>query len=479
MKVRVAIAAFCAGWTLMMLEILAGRLMAPWFGQSVQQWGALIGCVMTAMAAGYWLGGYWLAGGAGRPARTAGLALALGAAWAAGTPLFGKALLAAFAELGQVPGMILGAAVIAGVPAFALAAVSPACAAALAGEDGAGPAAGRAAALSTLGSIGGTFFAAFVAIPYLGVALSYVVATLIAVAGGLAVGFRADIRFAAAGIGALIAGFAVERSEAARLLLALETTHNSIQVAARADGAVVLTTGGNGVVQSKARPDGGPTGMYYDALPAAPALSAAGERPRVLVLGVAGGSGLTAIARAWPQAEVLGVELDPGMTVAGRAHFGLTAPVIHADARRFAETDQALYDVVLTDVYTGGVVPFHVATAEYFTAAARRLAPGGVAVVNACRCGGGEALPGALAATMAAVFGTVAAADAPGGNVLLFGWREPGVDLALAARRLADAPGGPAAALLAETLRSPTPGFPVLTDDLSDVEFRTAMRPAG
>lgn len=474
MKVRAAVAAFCAGWTLMMLEILAGRLMAPWFGQSVQQWGALIGCVMMAMAAGYWLGGRSRA-----PVRLVGMCLAFGAVWAAGTPLFGKALLAAFAELGQVPGMILAAAVIAGAPAFALAAVSPACAATLADDDGVGSAAGRAAALSTLGSIGGTFFAAFFAIPELGVALSYVVAAGIAAAGCFAVGFRADVRLTVAGLAALAAGFAVERSEAGRLLLALETAHNSIQVAERDDGAVVLTTGGNGVVQSKARRDGGPTGMYYDALPATPALSAGGTRPRVLVLGVAGGSGLTAIARAWPESQVRGVELDPGMTVAGRAHFGLAAPVEHADARRFAETDDGVYDVALTDVYTGGVVPFHVATAEYFTAVARRLAPGGVAVVNACRCGGGDALPGALAATMGAVFPSVAMADAPGGNVLLFGWREPGVDMEGVRARLEHAPGGDAAALLAESLRPPTPGFPVLTDDLSDVEFRTALRPAG
>ncbi len=48
-----AAAAFAAGWSLMMLEILGGRLMAPHFGYSVYQWGAVIGVVMTFMAAGY------------------------------------------------------------------------------------------------------------------------------------------------------------------------------------------------------------------------------------------------------------------------------------------------------------------------------------------------------------------------------------------------------------------------------------------
>jgi spermidine synthase len=472
MKIRAAVAAFSAGWTLMMMEILGGRLMAPWFGQSVQQWGALIGCVMAAMAAGYWFGGRTQA-----PGRTAGTCLAFGALWAAATPALGKALLAFCALLGPEAGMVAGAAALMAAPAFALAAVSPACAAALADADadGAGAAAGRAGALSTAGSIGGTFFAAFIAVPEFGVALSYAAAAVIAAAGALAVGYRPG--FPAAALTGLLAtaGLSVERAHIADVLLSVETKHSTIEVTEQ-DGVVTLTAGGYGVVQSKRRRDGGPTGMYYDALPVLPALAAGGERSRVLVLGVAGGSGLTALAAAWPRAAVLGVELDPGMTAAGRAHFGLDAPVIHEDARRFAETDAGVYDVVLTDVYSGSAVPFHAASKEYFQAAARRLAPGGVAAVNACRCGGGDALPGALAATMAAVFPSVLAADAPGGNVLLLAWREPGIGPEEARRRLAEAPGGPATVLVAETLHTPPAGFPVLTDDRSDVEFRTGAQ---
>jgi hypothetical protein len=45
--------ALVTGWTIMMLEILGGRLLAPFFGYSVYQWGALIGVVMAALALGY------------------------------------------------------------------------------------------------------------------------------------------------------------------------------------------------------------------------------------------------------------------------------------------------------------------------------------------------------------------------------------------------------------------------------------------
>ena len=41
----------------MMLEILGARLLAPYFGYSVYQWGALIGTVLAALACGYYAGG--------------------------------------------------------------------------------------------------------------------------------------------------------------------------------------------------------------------------------------------------------------------------------------------------------------------------------------------------------------------------------------------------------------------------------------
>ena len=52
------LAAFAAGWVVMSLQLLGGRLMAPSFGQTIHQWGALIGATMAAMTLGYWLAGY-------------------------------------------------------------------------------------------------------------------------------------------------------------------------------------------------------------------------------------------------------------------------------------------------------------------------------------------------------------------------------------------------------------------------------------
>ena len=56
-RLRLLGVAFLAGWVIMALEIAGARLLAPAFGYSIYQWGALIGVVMTGMAMGYELGG--------------------------------------------------------------------------------------------------------------------------------------------------------------------------------------------------------------------------------------------------------------------------------------------------------------------------------------------------------------------------------------------------------------------------------------
>ena len=51
-----------AGWSgfyVMALELLGGRLLAPYFGSSIYVWGAIITVFMLALSFGYLLGGHW------------------------------------------------------------------------------------------------------------------------------------------------------------------------------------------------------------------------------------------------------------------------------------------------------------------------------------------------------------------------------------------------------------------------------------
>ncbi len=51
--------AFVGGFVIMSLELLGGRLLAPYFGSSVHVWGSIISVFMASLAIGYLLGGRW------------------------------------------------------------------------------------------------------------------------------------------------------------------------------------------------------------------------------------------------------------------------------------------------------------------------------------------------------------------------------------------------------------------------------------
>lgn len=51
--------AFVSGFSIMAVELLGGRILAPYFGSSVYVWGSIITIFMIALSAGYLLGGHW------------------------------------------------------------------------------------------------------------------------------------------------------------------------------------------------------------------------------------------------------------------------------------------------------------------------------------------------------------------------------------------------------------------------------------
>ena len=53
----VTVLAFTGGFVIMSLELLGGRMLAPWFGSSIYVWGSIITVFMLALALGYLVGG--------------------------------------------------------------------------------------------------------------------------------------------------------------------------------------------------------------------------------------------------------------------------------------------------------------------------------------------------------------------------------------------------------------------------------------
>jgi len=55
--IGVGVTVFGCGWILMGLEIVGGRMLAPYFGSGIWVWGSVISVFLAALSAGYFLGG--------------------------------------------------------------------------------------------------------------------------------------------------------------------------------------------------------------------------------------------------------------------------------------------------------------------------------------------------------------------------------------------------------------------------------------
>src|SRR5262245_42892301 len=177
-------AAFIGGWAIMALEMLAARKLAPYFGYSVYQWGALIGIVLCCLSAGYWIGGHL--GDRPNAARALAWSLVGALVWTAATPALASEFVPVTRSLGPILGAVAASLLLVGPPTVLLAGVTP-ITAGLAARGGFARTAGTIYMISTFGSIGGTFFAAFYSIPELGSDVSYFISAALLALAGLAV----------------------------------------------------------------------------------------------------------------------------------------------------------------------------------------------------------------------------------------------------------------------------------------------------
>ncbi len=404
---------FGAGTGALATEICASRLLAPSFGSSTVVWANLIGLVLASLALGYWLGGR-LADRHPSPRLLGSIVLGAGFAVAA-VPFVSRPLLEVTARgldelsAGAVIGSFFGTLILFAPPVVALGMVAPfAIRLALDDIDSAGSVAGRLYALSTAGSLVGTFVPALVTIPLVGTQRTLIgAAALLAASAALLLGPRWTA--APLALAALVAVPPGAVKAADGLIYEKESRYQFIQVVER-HGVRRLYLNEGIVVHSLWRRDTVLTGDYWDAFLAVPLVL---DRPprRLAVLGNAGGTIARAFGRYYPQVRIDGVEIDPAVTDAGRRFLGLgdnpRLTVHDADARPFLRRTDTRYDLIYADAYHQPYVPFYLATREFFRLARERLRPGGVLALNVATVPGDPRLERALAGTAATEFAEV------------------------------------------------------------------------
>lgn len=384
----------------MIVEIVAGRLLAPYFGMSLYTWTTVIGVVLAGLTIGHWMGG-WLAG-----AYRGRLVAAIGIAFWAGAlttllvlPVTGL-VAGQLLRLDVAPAAAIALSGFAGffLPSVVAGLVQPmATVLALDAEGSAsGPVVGRMLAAGAFGSILGTFIAGFVLISWLGsagtlwlvaglnavlaavflpgltrkglaVASACVLVPLAVIAGGIAVpGFATPCQVESQYYCIRIDPAAAQSGRPSRLMALDHLVHS---VNDEADPQVLFS----------------PYLHLVDEI----ARHRFGTEP--LSAFFIGGGGFT-LPRAWqarnPQSRLVVAEIDPTVTALAQQKLwftpGSATEVLERDARVALQRTEADagFDIIFGDAFHDIAIPAHLASDEFNALVASRLKPSGYYVVN-------------------------------------------------------------------------------------------------
>lgn len=380
----------------MVFEILGSRVLGPYVGTSTYVWTSLIGVILGSLSIGYALGGQLADEIPGM--KPLGYIIMLSSAAILWTALV-KDVVPAFVN--HMGGNMEIKSVIMSVVLFAPASIMLGMVTPFAvkirtvNTANVGTITGNLYAVSTLGSIVGTFAAGFFIIPSLGTQ-----ATLIAISVSLllcsflilwnTIGKKTIV----AAVLVLLCAYGIRNihwSPKRNLVADIDTQYNRIWIFNANDPITKKPVTNLAMdpygIQSSAFADGSTNlvagyAEYYDLFryfspSAASALMIGGcayTYPRYFL-------------EHYPKLSLDVVEIDSGMTNIARQYFGLKdspqLEIVHEDGRIFLNNTKKRYDVILGDAFTSfSSLPFQLTTQEAIQKEYDALNDGGVVVVN-------------------------------------------------------------------------------------------------
>ena len=379
---------FVVGSASLGAEIAAARLMAPFFGASTIVWANVIGVVLVSLAVGYWYGGRF----ADRHPHKQGLCtLVLVAALAVcAIPFVADPFLDISVDAldnvsaGAFIGSLVAVSVLVAPPLMLLGAASPyAIRLAVERIEESGTVAGRMYAISTIGSLAGTWTSALLLVPLVGTRRTFLIFGLAcAVVAATGIARRAALAVPAVIVALLALPVGTIKAAGEDTVLdEVETEYQYARVVEAPDGDRMLELNEGQAVHSMYRPGSYLTGDYWDEFLVLPFAARSSPPRAVAILGNAAGTTARALGRYFPATTVDAVEIDSELTTLGRRWFDLRNPrmrVHHEDARPYLRRTSARYDAIMVDVYRQPYIPFYLATREFFELVREHLTPGGI-----------------------------------------------------------------------------------------------------
>lgn len=389
---------FISGALVMIYEIIGSRLLAPYIGTSTYVWTSLIGVILAALSLGYWLGGKTADKKPDIKILAAVIFLAGGAV---GVTIFFKDAILSFIGISLLVLELKSvlAALLLFAPASVLLGFVTPYAVKLKMSDiaDAGKTVGRLYALSTVGSILGTFLAGFFFIPFIGATRTlYVIAASLIFLSLLLAPFvlsRINLTLLVLFI------FGIGFNELKDYYLAatqdyheIDTEYNSVRIITTTDEKtnrkIRNLTFDPQFVQSRMYLDSDELvseyAKYYHLIE-----HFKPDFKQTLMIGGAGFSFPKEYLKSYPNAEINVVEIDPQMTQIAKRYFRLEEnprlKITHEDGRIFLNNaETAKYDAVLMDAF-GSLfsIPFQLTTVEAARQISRVLKDDGVIIFNA------------------------------------------------------------------------------------------------
>jgi spermidine synthase len=369
------IVVFFCGAVVMIYEIAGSRVLGPYLGTSIFIWTSLIGIILGSLSLGYWLGG--------RLADKKPTYSALAWVILMAAVFIGLTTLLKEQFLSRLPGLISGLkwqSIVASVFLFApasvfLGMVSPyAVRLRIKALQTSGATVGQLYAISTVGSIAGTFAAGFYLIPAMGTTNILISLT---------------VMLALISISLFIAEKKTGNSMPAVLLI-LVTCYFFFQDHLKARSYMDEDTQYSRVwiYNSKDQATGKPIKFMRINNESSSAMFLDSDElvfdyakyyrlaehftpgfKTTLILGGAAYSYPKYFLQKYPQASIDVVEIDPELTTMAREHFRLKdnprMRIFHEDARTYLNSSTEMYDVIYGDAYKSlYTIPWHLTTKE-------------------------------------------------------------------------------------------------------------------
>ena len=392
-KILLELTVFTSGAVVMIYEIVGSRILGPYIGTSIFVWTSLIGIILGSLSLGYWLGGRMADR---KPSYKQLVWIIIVATFFIGLTLTTKEYL-----LGLMSRHLIGIrtqAVLSTIILFApasvfLGMVTPyAVRLKIRDIKSSGRTVGNLYAISTIGSIIGTFMAGFVLIPFLGSTniLFLIAALLLAVALIIVISRKLrSIPYVGVILLAFLAYQAYNYNKKDHNYLDIDTQYNRVFVYETTDwytGKPIKLMRINNEYSSAMFLDSDslvfPYSRYFRLIEHfIPGFE------KVLILGGAGYSYPKYYLNKYPEAYIDVIEIDPMITEIARQEFNLKdnprLRIYHDDARVFINRSEEKYDAILGDAFKSlYTIPFQLTTLEATERMYNMLNQGGLIIQN-------------------------------------------------------------------------------------------------